>query len=578
MPETAQHLLGQLVDGRFPLRRLLGVSPNSAVFLTDLPTQRPSEPAPEAAIKLIPEDPETAEQQLTRWKSVAALSHPGLLRILHFGRCAMDGSPCLFVVTELASENLGELLRQRALSPEEASGMMAPVLATLDFLHKKGLVHGGVKPSNILAIRDTIKLSPDRVLPAGESSTSWPMAAPYAPPESLLFPASDVWSLGISLYETLTQYLPNHDSSGHYVLPQLPSPFAEVIRGALVQDATERISLDEIRSALDPSFVPKPKPVASPVPVEAAVKSPAEAPTVAASASAAQEPETVAVPYPLAAAAQASAGTATARTTPAAPMPLQTVDPLAVPLSPVSPTETRAKAPSHVPVSSLPNVNVTIAAPRRVPEVRASSGSLKYFLVGAAGTLVLAALIVPRMLRNSADSSVSSKTPAASSPATKPRAESAPASATKVAPPTERSTTPSASKTTPASKPPAVAPPSTTVSPAENKAPIAPSVSSSRSTAPAVLGATQVVHQVVPEVSQKARSTIRGTVRINVRVQLNPDGSVSAAALDSGTSSQFFANLALKAARDWRFAPSGNTSALVRFDFTNSGSTAYVVP
>jgi TonB family protein len=575
MPETAQHLLGQLVDGRFPLRRLLGVSPNSAVFLTDLPHQRPSEPAPEAAIKLIPEDPETAEQQLSRWKSVAALSHPGLLRILHFGRCAMDGSPCLFVVTELASENLGELLGQRALSPEEASGMMTPVLATLDFLHEKGLVHGGLKPSNILAIRDTIKLSPDRILPAGESSTSWPMAAPYAPRESLLFPASDVWSLGISLYETLTQYLPNHDSSGHYVLPQLPSPFAEVIRGALVQDATERISLDEIRSALDPSFVPKPKPVAAPVPAEASVKSLPEAPTVTAPASAAQEPETVAVPQPLAAAAQASAGTATARTTPAAPMPVQTVDPLAVPLSPVSPTGTRAKAPSHVPVSSLPNVNVTIAAPRRVPEVRASSGSLKYFLVGAAGTLVLAALIVPRMLKNSADSSVSSKAPAASSPATKAGTESTPA---KVTPSMERPTTPSPSKTAPESKPPAGAPPSTAESPAENKEPITPSLSSSRSTPPAVLGATQVVHRVVPDVSQKARSTIRGTVRINVRVQLNPDGSVSAAALDSGTSSQFFANLALKAARDWRFAPSGNTSALVRFDFTNSGSAAYVVP
>jgi len=83
---------------------------------------------------------------------------------------------------------------------------------------------------------------------------------------------------------------------------------------------------------------------------------------------------------------------------------------------------------------------------------------------------------------------------------------------------------------------------------------------------------------VIPDVSQKARSTIRGTVRINVRVQLNPDGSVSSAALDSGASSQFFANLALMAARDWRFAPSGNTSVLLRFDFTNSGSTAYVVP
>src|SRR4030095_16373576 len=253
MPQTAQHLLVQLVAGRFPLRKLLGVSPNSAVFLTDLPNERPSEPAPEAAIKLIPEDPEISGQQLARWRKAAALAHPGMLQILHFGRCAVDGSACLFVVTELANENLGELLPQRALTPEEASGMMAPVLATLAFLHEKGLVHGGVKPSNILAVRDAIKLSPDRILPAGESSTFWPLAAPYAPPESLLFPASDVWSLGISLYETLTQYLPNHDSSGHYVLPQLPSPFAEVIRGALVPDPTERISLDDIRTALRPS-------------------------------------------------------------------------------------------------------------------------------------------------------------------------------------------------------------------------------------------------------------------------------------------------------------------------------------
>src|SRR4030095_11699771 len=214
MPQTAQHLLGQLVDGRFPLRRLLGTTQNSAVFLTDLPNERPSEPATEAAIKLIPEDPDTAGQKVGRWKTAAALSHPGLLRILHFGRSAVDGSPCLFVVMELASENLGELLPRRALTPEEASGMMSPVLATLDFLHEKGLVHGGVKPSNILAKRDAIKLSPDRILPAGESPTSWPLAAPYSPPESLLFPASDVWSLGISLYETLTQYLPNHDSSG----------------------------------------------------------------------------------------------------------------------------------------------------------------------------------------------------------------------------------------------------------------------------------------------------------------------------------------------------------------------------
>jgi TonB family protein len=565
MPQTAQHLLGQLVDGRFPLRRLLGTTQNSAVFLTDLPNERPSEPATEAAIKLIPEDPDTAGQQLERWKTAAALSHPGLLRILHFGRSAVDGSPCLFVVMELASENLGELLPRRALTPEEASGMMSPVLATLDFLHEKGLVHGGVKPSNILAKRDAIKLSPDRILPAGESSTSWPLAAPYAPPESVLFPASDVWSLGICLYETLTQYLPKADSNGHYVLPQLPSPFAEAIRGALVQAPTERITLDNVRAALDPSYVPRPEPVAAPTP---------EALVDAVAAPVAPQPEQAAAKPPLAAAAQASAaGAATPRVSPAAPLP--SVDPSSVPLSPVSPGASRPKAPSHIPVSSLPNVNVTIAATRRVAEPRASGGALKYFIIGAAGTLVLAALIVPRMLRNTTGTSASSS-PEVSAKSGSHRAP-APASAaaatpekTAEAPSKPANGKPSASESSPAKDASPTSPPAAPAS--KQPAALSPSV------APANSRAVEAVHQVIPDVSPKARSTIRGTVRINVRVQLNPDGSPSSAELDSPASSQFFANIALKAARDWRFAPSGASSALLRFEFTNSGSNAYLVP
>ena len=554
MAQTAQHLLGQLVDGRFPLRKLLGVSENSAVFLTDLPNERPSEPAPEAAIKLIPEEPETAGRHLERWKTAAALTHPGLLRILHFGRSAVDGSPCLFVVMELASENLGELLAQRALSPEEVSAMMAPVLATLDFLHEKGLVHGGIKPCNILAKRDVIKLSADRVVRAGESSASWPLAAPYAAPERALSPASDVWSVGISLYEALTQYLPSQDSNGHYVLPQLPNPFAEVIRGALEPDISARMTLDAIRAALDPSYLPKPKPVAAPTP---------EALVDAIAAPLALPPETAVARPPLAAAAQASAGGVMSRVSPAA---LPAVDPLSVPLSPVSPGLERPKAPSHIPVSSLPNVNVTIGAPRRIPSRRASGGSLKYFLLGAAGTLVLAALIVPRMLRNTADGSSSPSPATSSQPVSVPPSAAKPSSAA------------AAEKSAAADSAPSNANPPVTQSVSGNDPSSTPAAAGTPAAEEPGSGTVEVVHRVVPEVSAKARSTIRGTVRINVRVQLSPDGSVSSAALDSPASSQFFANIALKAARDWRFRPSSESSALLRFDFTNSASNAYLVP
>ena len=562
MPETAQHLLGQLVDGRFPLRKLLGTSANSAVFLTELTPDRPSDPAPDAAIKLIPEDPESSEQQLARWQAAAALNHPGILQILHFGRCAVDGSPCLYVVTELAHENLGDLLPQRALSPDETRGMMLPVLSTLAFLHENGLVHGGVKPSNILAIRDDIKLSADRIVPAGDAPCAWPLAAPYAAPESLLFPASDMWSLGVTLYETLTQYHPNRDSSGRYVLPQLASPYSEIVRGALVDDPTERIELDDVRAALDPEFIAKPKP----------------APTVAAETPAAGAPsidQDIEPAEPIAAQPEVVVSPETSQPAPqGAPSRLPNVDPLSVPLSPVSPNAAIPSGPSpagasRIPVSSLPHVNVTIAAPRRPAEPRVSRGSLKYFVIGAAGTLVVAALIVPRFLRDTP------RAPATSGETTRPSSQPPPATASSRAP--EKKTT-----TSPATEPPASAasPAASTVAPSaaatNPPAPVRSASKPPRSESAPAAGSASVVHQVMPKVSDKARSTIRGTVRINVRVSVNPDGSVASADLDSAAPSQFFAKLALDAARQWKFSPSSVPSALIRFDFTNSTTTAVV--
>jgi TonB family protein len=546
MADTAQHLLGQVVDGRFPLRKLIGVSPDSAVFLTEVTEERSSEPATEAAIKLIPEERASSDEQLARWEAAAKLEHPGLLRILHFGRCTLDDSPCLFVVTELASENLSELLPKRPLTPDEAAAMMAPVLAALAFLHENDLVHAGLKPSNILAIDDQIKLSPDRILPASGSASSRPLAAPYAPPEALWFPASDVWSLGVTLYEALTQYLPNRDSSGRYVLPQLPSPFSEIIRGALVDDRAGRLTVDDIRSLLDPSFVPKPTPAVSRQPAEESVSE--------------SVPE--AVPQALAAAAHAASSTVPLR----APEPPSSpkIDPLAVPLSQLPPkAAASAQPPARIPVSSLPNVNVTIAAPRRAAGPRAERGSFKYFLIGAGATLALAALLVPRMLRNGGNSAEpaarhSEETPATANPPVAPATS---------APPAADSPAPKISSDAPAPAAAAPAGGTETAPAASERAPLS---------AAAATGAPKVIHRVIPEVSDKARSTIRGTVHINVRVAINADGTVSSADLDSPAVSQYFANLALKAARQWQFAPASGPSAVLRFDFTNSATTATV--
>jgi TonB family protein len=84
----------------------------------------------------------------------------------------------------------------------------------------------------------------------------------------------------------------------------------------------------------------------------------------------------------------------------------------------------------------------------------------------------------------------------------------------------------------------------------------------------------------LPDASGKALASIHGTVRVSVRVQVDPTGNVSAAALDSAGPSQYFADLALKAARRWQFTSpevgghSVPSEWLIRFHFTPSGPKA----
>jgi TonB family protein len=88
-----------------------------------------------------------------------------------------------------------------------------------------------------------------------------------------------------------------------------------------------------------------------------------------------------------------------------------------------------------------------------------------------------------------------------------------------------------------------------------------------------------VIHQVLPEIPGKARSTINGSVRITVRVQV---GNVVDAKLSSSGPSRYFADLALKAARQWIFSPSTTGGQAVpsqwdlRFELTSA--TTKVTP
>jgi TonB family protein len=99
---------------------------------------------------------------------------------------------------EYAEENLAEVLRERPLSTDETRDMLPPVAEALAYLHGQGLVHGNLKPSNILAVEDMVKISSETVS-AGD-------------------PAADIQALGVVLVQAL-------QSSS---VDALPFPFREV--------------------------------------------------------------------------------------------------------------------------------------------------------------------------------------------------------------------------------------------------------------------------------------------------------------------------------------------------------------
>ena len=239
----------QVVNGIFPLRRFLGRSNHSVVFLTECRARN----LPNAAIKIIPADPARAESQLSRWQVAASLSHPHLIRVLEAGRCKLGGHPFLFVVTEYAEQNLAQILPHRALTPAEVREMLTPALDALAFLHGQNLLQGQLKPPNFLVVNDQLKLASDTIRAAGDAGE--------------LDLAGDMQTLGATLVEALTQNRPAPGSPAPAPLPATLSPgLADAVQRCLSPEPGNRPTVSELRNLLDPAAEAPRMPVADPPP------------------------------------------------------------------------------------------------------------------------------------------------------------------------------------------------------------------------------------------------------------------------------------------------------------------------
>ena len=250
--ESPDALIGQTLD-RYRIQKRLGGGGMGNVYLA----VRTSDYQQLVAIKVLRQGMDT-EEILKRFRSeiqvLAVLGkHPNIARLLDAGT-TQDGSP-YFVMEYVEGEFLDQYCNQRNLDLTERIRIFRAVCSAVHFAHQHMIIHRDIKMSNVLVQPDGVPklidfgiaklIAPELGFQAADPTlTGFQMHTPgYASPEQIrgdsLTTASDVYSLGVVLYELLTGHKPHKpgdrqraDTAGYpdnEADPQMP---AEVVTRA----------------------------------------------------------------------------------------------------------------------------------------------------------------------------------------------------------------------------------------------------------------------------------------------------------------------------------------------------------
>jgi len=237
-----------------------------------------------------------ADRFLREIKVHASLQHPNIAA-LHTALRIGDRLVMLLELVEGVS--LEEIIHQGPVAAPIAVHYMNQVLAALGFAHERGVIHRDIKPANILiATGGVVKLTDFGIARAtgGMRLTGTGMAVgtlAYMAPEQIRSgqadARSDVYSLGLTFYETVTGRRPIHGDTEHALMtaqlnlmpldpttvnPQVPPAISAAIMHSLAKDPGHRFQTalefqDALRGHFEPDFTPSAvltgsRPVASP--------------------------------------------------------------------------------------------------------------------------------------------------------------------------------------------------------------------------------------------------------------------------------------------------------------------------
>lgn len=202
-------------------------------------------------------------------EALARLQHPGLVRA--FG-AELDGPRPHIVLEHLEGPRLSTLIRRFGpLAAEQLLPLAARVAAPLAYLAHEGWVHLDVKPRNIVMTAEPrlIDLSVARPVGAARQIRRGVGTDAYMAPEQCdparfaeIGPASDVWGLGVTLFEALTgrpafpqdraARFPQLRSDPPRLPPKAPPGLGALIQACLADDSANRPSAGQVEDLLEP--------------------------------------------------------------------------------------------------------------------------------------------------------------------------------------------------------------------------------------------------------------------------------------------------------------------------------------
>ncbi|MFH2007538.1 MAG: serine/threonine-protein kinase [bacterium] len=267
----APSLLGTTI-GNYRVLSLLGAGAMGEVYLGEHP-QIGRKVAIKVLVAALSANPDISQRFLAEAKSVNTINHPNIIQIYDFGE--LDDGRLYFTMECLQGRELTEHIQDHApLTIGEVSSLAEQLAGALDAAHATGIVHRDLKPDNIFIVDGhkgrvvkildfgIAKLTEPGLSDAARTSSGVIMGTPlYMSPEQAagrtreISPRSDIYALGVILYQMLSGQLPIQAESTaellykhiaeppiplEQVASDLPPAVATVIARSLAKDPAER--------------------------------------------------------------------------------------------------------------------------------------------------------------------------------------------------------------------------------------------------------------------------------------------------------------------------------------------------